>query len=666
MAMVTYGEGRVDDLLKKLVRTRKDLFYVAEPAIKADRSLHVHPDFVIVSAKQGVIVLEVKDWIKILEADQKHIMIQRRDGSKSKEPNPALTAREYALNLSSELQRVDGLIKKRNGRVELQFPWMYGVAFPNVDSEIIQRMTRANIWGRGFAFGRDELTDAQFESSLAAIPTPPFWKQGSYLSNEIREKIRGVLDPRIILPDGAGVETLRQTNIIVEPLKTQTSVHTPKQAALLPDDFLTKEAAELAENITVRLVRGVAGSGKSLVLARRAQFLAEQYPHLRILVMAFNKDLTADLQRRIPGAPNLEIQNFHKVCRSIIHRRIPYNTEIISIDQWLENHMNHFLQSSQFSAEFVAQEIEWRKELEIYDNQQYLTIPREGRGKALSQDKRAAINQTFDQYVSTHHAQGLIDWSDLPRLALAELQQGHPMRASYDAILIDEAQDFAPSWIAVVNKLLKPDGALFMCDDPAQSLFRAFSWRQKGVEVVGRTRLLRVPFRCTKEITLAAHSLLNGDSLLGHSEDITEPDLSSYELASGSPPSLVRCSALEDEVKRVEHMALSITNVNPNQIAILCHSKRIVKHWAPLRNRGFYVETFNKMKGLEFRTVFIPYLNTSFDQHDTPKDETFISETRRRIFTAMTRARETLVLSYHGALPQEMKLILPYVQVMDG
>jgi hypothetical protein len=664
MMTATYGEQHIDSLLKRLVNHRKDLFYVAEPAIKADKSAHIHPDFVIVSAKQGVIVLEVKDWINILEADQRNIVIKRRDGHQATEKNPIQTAKEYAYNLNAAFRRVDELLKKRHGRIELKFPWMYGVAFPNIESKIIQRLMNENIWGDGFAFGRNELTEDRFESCLATIPSR--WKLESPLTNEIREKIRGVLDPRVILPDNTGIETLRQTNIIIEPLKTQTPANTLKQATLLPDDFLTKEAAELAENVTVRLVRGVAGSGKSLVLARRAQYLAEQYPHLRILVMAFNTDLTADLQRRIPGAPNLEIQNFHKICRSIISRRI--SGDIISIDRWLEHNMGHYLQSNQFSAEFVAQEIEWRKELGIYDSQEYLTVARDGRGKALGQDKRAIINQIFDQYMHTHHTQSLIDWTDVPHLAFAELQQGHPLRASYDVILIDEAQDFAPSWLKVVNKLLKPDGTLFMCDDPTQSLFRSFSWRQKGVEVVGRTRLLRVPFRCTKEITQAAHSLIKGDSLLGHSEDITEPDLSSYELASGNPPSLVKSYDIEQEIALVEQLAYSIsrTGVSPEQIAVLCHSKRIVKHWAHMRNKGYYVETFNKMKGLEFYAVFVPHLNTAFDQYDTPKDDTFVSETRRRIYTAMTRARDTLVLSYHGTLPQELKLIQPYVQMMDG
>jgi thymidine kinase len=664
MAQATYGEQLVNSLLKSLTRKRKDYFYVQEPALNT-RHGHAHPDFVIVSAKQGVIVLEVKDYVKIIKADQKNIVIERRDRRRVEEPNPIQIAREYALNLADAFMNVSELVKKRpgqHGKRELKFPWMYAVAFPNIDNQILKHLTDTNIWGQGYVFGKTDLTETRFETCLDAIP--PFFRLEYPLNNEIREKIRAVLDPTIILEEAKGIETLRQTTIIREPLKTQTPVDVPKQKVLLDDTFLTTEARELSENAMVRLVRGVAGSGKSLVLARRAKFLAEQYPHLRILVMAFNKDLTADLQRRIPSMPNIEINNFHSICRSIVKHRLPYNTDIIRIDDWLEDHMSHFLQASSFSAEFVAQEIEWRKELELFDSDQYLTYPREGRGKALNKDRRKLINQFFDQYTTAHHSQQLVDWSDLPRLALAELQQGHPMRASYDVILIDEAQDFAPSWIAVVKKLLKPDGALFMCDDPTQSLFRSFSWRQKGIEVVGRTRILQVPFRCTKEITLAAHSLINGDSNLNQSEEVTQPDLSSYELASGDVPKLVGYRSLEQEIRGIEQTTLTLTNaqIEPGQIAVLCHSKRIIRHWAHLKNRGFYVATFNQMKGLEFRTVIVPHLNTAFDQHDTPKDETFVSEMRRRIFTAMTRARENLILSYHGALPSELKLLEPHVQ----
>lgn len=97
----------------------------------------------------------------------------------------------------------------------------------------------------------------------------------------------------------------------------------------------------------------------------------------------------------------------------------------------------------------------------------------------------------------------------------------------------------------------------------------------------------------------------------------------------------------------------------PRDIAVLCHSKRIVKHWASLRNHGVYVDHFDRMKGLEFKHVFVPHLENAFT---TAHDAETTSEIRRRIFTAMTRARQYLVLSYSSKLPNQLTPIVPHVQ----
>jgi superfamily I DNA/RNA helicase len=258
----------------------------------------------------------------------------------------------------------------------------------------------------------------------------------------------------------------------------------------------------------------------------------------------------------------------------------------------------------------------------------------------------------------------LIDWSDIPFLTLSKLEEGHELKNTYDVILIDEAQDFAPSWIKVVKALLKPDGTLFMCDDPNQSMFRFFSWREKGVPVVGRTKHLRVPFRSTREITQVAHSLFSVDSTIPIEEAIT-PDLDTYELVEGDKPRLIECRTLDEEVKFVEQTAFSnlAEGIPASQIAILCHSRKHVKYWAHLRTKGFYVEHFDKMKGLEFKVVLIPQLQTSFQHELVSQDEFYITEKRKRIFTAMTRARDSLMLSYHGnTFPEELAAIEPYIQ----
>ena len=71
-----------------------------------------------------------------------------------------------------------------------------------------------------------------------------------------------------------------------------------------------------------------------------------------------------------------------------------------------------------------------------------------------------------------------------------------------------------------------------------------------------------------------------------------------------------------------------------------------------------------KMKGLEFTAVYIPHLQDSFESINL-KDEAEIAEKRRQFFTAMTRARRTLVLSYFDEFPSQFSPIEGYVEYKD-
>jgi hypothetical protein len=642
---MTYGEDLVEKLLRKLPKSR--YYWSKEPIVSKGKSTFRHPDFVLVSSELGVVVLEVKDWKKIIRLNPKETEIQRSNGEVAIEKNPVKIAREYALNLADEFEKLDELMCKHRGKRKLKFPWMYAVALPHIEPKALQQCE--GVWGEGFALGKDDLIEETFEDALHNLQWP--WELKQHLDTATLDVIRGVIDPTVIV-----------RNEIDEPVGIETNAQTIEIQRPLPLELLSQDAESLAQSTSVRLVRGVAGSGKSLVLARRAQFLAEQNPGLNILVLAFNVDLVQDLKRRISGASNLEVINFHKMCSQILGKtwRSP-----LDVEGWLNNKCIALLQQYQFTAEFVAEEIEWRKELQYYDNAAYLEVKREGRGSRLSRDKREVINTIFSEYVVYQKQQRTVDWSDVPYLTLSALQAGHALRHHYDVILIDEAQDFAPSWIQVVKELLKPNGALFMCDDPTQSLFRSFSWKEKGVEVQGKTRILKVPFRSTRQITEAAHSLIAADTNLKQSEDIPQPDLTTYELATGPEPALVYCRDLSAEVQYVEQQAIAAKEkgIPGNQIAILCHNKRLIKHWAHLRDtHGFYVGSFNQMKGLEFQTVFLPHLQTVFNRFDADIDDTFVSETRRRIFTAMTRARENLMLSYHDKFPAELAPVEPHIR----
>jgi hypothetical protein len=63
-----------------------------------------------------------------------------------------------------------------------------------------------------------------------------------------------------------------------------------------------------------RVVRGVAGSGKTLVLTYRARLLAEAFPGQRILVTCYNVSLAASLQRQLPF-PNVKVETIEALLR---------------------------------------------------------------------------------------------------------------------------------------------------------------------------------------------------------------------------------------------------------------------------------------------------------------------------------------------------------------
>ncbi|MGF1506436.1 MAG: ATP-binding domain-containing protein [Anaerolineae bacterium] len=88
-------------------------------------------------------------------------------------------------------------------------------------------------------------------------------------------------------------------------------------------------------------------------------------------------------------------------------------------------------------------------------------------------------------------------------------------------------------------------------------------------------------------------------------------------------------------------------------MAVLCHDKRDKDQFQDLQEAGVFVDTFHRMKGLEFPLVFIPHLSTLFNAWNTTYDETYVANQRRRLFTAMPRAQDRLVLSHHGQLTAE-------------
>jgi superfamily I DNA/RNA helicase len=94
----------------------------------------------------------------------------------------------------------------------------------------------------------------------------------------------------------------------------------------------------------------------------------------------------------------------------------------------------------------------------------------------------------------------------------------------YQAILIDEGHDFAPEWLKLVTQMVDPTtNSLLLLYDDAQSIYersrsKNFSFKSVGVQAQGRTTILRINYRNTRQILQTA-SLIAADLLTADDKD---------------------------------------------------------------------------------------------------------------------------------------------------
>lgn len=117
--------------------------------------------------------------------------------------------------------------------------------------------------------------------------------------------------------------------------------------------------------------------------------------------------------------------------------------------------------------------------------------------------QRKAVAQLMDEYV-----QGVI----------AGVQAGRIPTGQYHAVLIDEGHDFAPEWLTLATQMVDPATTSLLLYDDAQSIYdrtrtKSFSLKSVGIQAAGRTTILKINYRNTRQILQLAHRTA-GDMLL--------------------------------------------------------------------------------------------------------------------------------------------------------
>ena len=109
------------------------------------------------------------------------------------------------------------------------------------------------------------------------------------------------------------------------------------------------------------------------------------------------------------------------------------------------------------------------------------------------------VEDTKAQGIKPAEVEKVPPWDEVIAKAASVLQQGH--RCRYDAVLVDEGQDFELAWWQMLrDHVVAPDGEMLLVADPTQDIFNKQAWtdeeRMIGSGFSGQWTDLAGSYRC--------------------------------------------------------------------------------------------------------------------------------------------------------------------------
>lgn len=434
-------------------------------------------------------------------------------------------------------------------------------------------------------------------------------------------------------------------------------------------------------------VLGGAGTGKTVVAIHRAKHLASKCEgQERILMTTFTANLAADIR-----------ENLRKICTLEELRRI----EVIHLDAWV----NQFMRESGFSAQIAyddAIDSLWEKAIMLANNdlpfdvsfyeeewnriviaqealtlEKYVKAVRNGRGTRLDRKKRMQVWKVFENYQNLMKENQIRD-INTAMYESTKLLQSAGKRPRYVSVIVDEGQDFSDNAYRLIRALAGEEhrNDIFIVGDSHQRIYRNHPTLFKcGINVRGRSSILKINYRTTEEIRKCAFALLNGISF----DDLDEGfDLGDKcrSLTHGEKPIIENFSNANDEfdfllgeVKKLKDNGVALTD-----ICVVARTKKLVDDYIALftragirsyaikRNKaddrsfdGLRVATMHRVKGLEFKYVIIAAVNnriiplpSAINKTDSVSEAESLTSERCLLYVAMTRAQKGVYITSYG------------------
>ena len=307
LSRLTGGEKRLAKLLKRKLEDDY-LCWCNVPVGSPPR----YPDFIILHPRRGVLILEVKDWkLNTLQHIDKFKATLLTNKGETKENNPLEQAREYVLALINRLSQ-DPLLREPSGRYQgkLCFPFGYGAVLSNISRAQFERSDLGEVIEPDRVICKDEMTESVDAETLQT----QLWNCFPYyfdknLSRLQIDRIRWHIFPDIRVHQKSlfAEDEIDEEDVIPDLVKVMD----------LEQEKLSRRMGE-----GHRVIHGVAGSGKTMILGYRCSHLAKEI-NKPILLLCYNVALAAKLRwmMRDKGlSRQVSVNHFHRWCDEQLRR----------------------------------------------------------------------------------------------------------------------------------------------------------------------------------------------------------------------------------------------------------------------------------------------------------------------------------------------------------
>ncbi len=292
---------------------------------------------------------------------------------------------------------------------------------------------------------------------------------------------------------------------------------TEEQRAIF--DFVHRGAGNL-------IVEALAGAGKTSTALESLKYI----PQRSVLFCAFNKRNAVDLEEKMPPAPKgyfFKSQTFHAIGLGILKSVRGYRFEVDpqSTERLVNEAAGEFEAKIPFAVRRAAVKL-LRTCKETCTERAITRVVVEATGhnynhfgKLDIEDIGKCVRVVVAAYTmgadlkrrGAARAVVPIDFVDMTWLPVV-LEIPPPNR--YQAVFVDEAQDLSLPQLALVKKMIAPNGRIFAIGDRNQEIYDwrgavgSLVWTQLRTEFKAETLPLSTTFRCARAIVKQANTLV--------------------------------------------------------------------------------------------------------------------------------------------------------------